>query len=159
MSQSEGKIVLNFRVSLTFSHRFTHYFVEFCHLREQRWRVDGKGRMVHKASNQLLALLPRGRVEMRSFREADREVLLVWSIQWKIDCTRHIFLGLEVQVFGSNKDRWLLCPVHPLAGHASVGLSIIIMWYNLLASPAYIMLMLGGLILPQLISEEATSVI
>ena len=40
-------------------------------------RVDGKGRMVHKASNQLLALLPGGRVEMRSFREADREVLLV----------------------------------------------------------------------------------
>lgn len=47
--------------------------------REQRWRVDGKGRMVHKASNQLLALLPRGRVEMRSFREADREA-------WRFRC-------------------------------------------------------------------------
>ena len=41
--------------------------------------MDGKGRMVHKASNQLLALVQRGggRVEMRSFREADREVLLI----------------------------------------------------------------------------------
>ena len=41
--------------------------------------MDGKGRMVHKASNQLLALVQRGggRVEMRPFREADREVLLI----------------------------------------------------------------------------------
>ena len=51
-------------------------------LREQRWRVDGKGRMVHKASNQLLALVQngRGRVEMRSFREADREVILIEAL-------------------------------------------------------------------------------
>jgi len=49
--------------------------------REQRWRVDGKGRMVHKASNQLLALVQNGggRVEMRSFREADREA-------WRFRC-------------------------------------------------------------------------
>ena len=48
-------------------------------IREQRWRVDGKGRMVHKASNKLLALVQRhgGQVEMKSFREADREVDLV----------------------------------------------------------------------------------
>ena len=48
-------------------------------IREQRWRVDGKGRMVHKASNKLLALVHRhgGQVEMKSFREADREVDLV----------------------------------------------------------------------------------
>ena len=48
-------------------------------LREQRWRVDGRGRMVHKASSKLLALvqmdLEGGQVEMRSYREADREVL------------------------------------------------------------------------------------
>ena len=31
MSQIEGKIYVNYRVSLTFSHRFTHYFVDFCH--------------------------------------------------------------------------------------------------------------------------------
>ena len=51
-------------------------------LREQRWRVDGKGRMVHKASNQLLALVQNGggRVEMRSFREADREVILIEAL-------------------------------------------------------------------------------
>lgn len=49
--------------------------------REQRWRVDGKGRMVHKASNRLLALEQRGggRVEMRLFREADRE-------SWRFRC-------------------------------------------------------------------------
>ena len=50
-------------------------------IREQRWRVDGKGRMVHKASNKLLALVHvqrhGGQVEMKSFREADREVDLV----------------------------------------------------------------------------------
>ena len=35
--------------------------------------------MVHKASNKLLALVQRqgGQVEMKSFREADREVDLV----------------------------------------------------------------------------------
>lgn len=51
-------------------------------LREQRWRVDGKGRMVHKASNQLLALVQNGggRVEMRSFREADREVIIIEAL-------------------------------------------------------------------------------
>ena len=51
-------------------------------LREQRWRVDGKGRMVHKASNKLLALVQNGgsRVEMRSFREADREVILIKAL-------------------------------------------------------------------------------
>ena len=51
-------------------------------LRKQRWRVDGKGRMVHKASNQLLALVQNGggRVEMRSFREADREVILIEAL-------------------------------------------------------------------------------
>jgi len=49
--------------------------------KEQRWRVDGKGRMVHKASNKLLALVQRhgGQVEMKSFREADREA-------WRFRC-------------------------------------------------------------------------
>ena len=59
----------------SYALRATYLIVK---LREQRWRVDGKGRMVHKASNRLLALEQRGggRVEMRLFREADREVLL-----------------------------------------------------------------------------------
>ena len=90
-------------------------------LREQRWRVDGKGRMLHKASNRLLALQQRGggRVEMRLFREADREVLLL-DVLPGVDISgevytpdavhfmnchiSYIFSVLEVPMFGSNKD-------------------------------------------------------
>ena len=35
----------------------------------------------------------------------------------------HIFSVLEVPMFGSNENRRLLCSVHPLAGHACMGLS------------------------------------
>ena len=90
-------------------------------LREQRWRVDGKGRMLHKGSNRLLALQQRGggRVEMRLFREADREVLLL-DVLPGVDISgevytpdavhfmnchiSYIFSVLEVPMFGSNKD-------------------------------------------------------
>ena len=35
----------------------------------------------------------------------------------------HIFSVLEVPMFGSNENRRLLCSIHPLAGHACMGLS------------------------------------
>merc|ERR1712080_257176 len=41
---------------------------------DQKWKRDGKGRVVHKGSGRLLAIHSDGRVGMKTFEEANREV-------------------------------------------------------------------------------------
>lgn len=46
---------------------------------DQKWKRDGKGRMVHKGSGRLLAAHRDGRLLVKTFEEADREV-------WRFRC-------------------------------------------------------------------------
>lgn len=59
--------------------------------KSQKWKLDGRGRLLHKGSNRLLAHLGQGRVQLKHFNQADRE-------SWRFRCMDETTRGVDTFV-------------------------------------------------------------